>query len=110
MRSRLHTATRSDIWFFALWAFIIFVSVLDGYLVLTNRAYIGEFELNPVGQALLRMNGGDVWILLAAKAAGTVVACTVLLLLYWSSVRLGLWIAGTLAILQFCLLLFLLWG
>lgn len=110
MFSRFRAATRSDLWFFVLWAFIIFVSVFDGYLVLTNRAHIGEFELNPVGQSLLKMNGGDVWILLAAKGAGTVVACSVVLLLYWRSVRLGLWIAGTLAALQLLLLLFLLLG
>lgn len=108
MLSRFRAPTRGDLCFSALWAFIIFVSVLDGYLVLTNRAYIGEFELNPVGQSLLKLNGGDVWFLLAAKGAGTVVACTVVLLLYWRSPPVGWWIAGTLAALQLLLLLFLL--
>lgn len=110
MFSRLRAATRSDVWFFALWAFTIFVSVFDGYLVLTNRTHIGEFELNPMGRSLLRLNGGDIWLLLAAKGAGTVVACSVVLLLYWKSARLGLWIAGVLAALQLLLLLFLLLG
>jgi hypothetical protein len=99
---------QAQVAFFALWAFVIFVSVLDGYLVLTNREYIAEFEMNPVGQALLKWNGGDVWLLLGVKAAGTVLACTIVLMLYWSRPRLGLWIAGTLAILQGLLLAFLL--
>jgi hypothetical protein len=99
---------RATLAFAPLWTFIAFVSVLDGYLVLTNRHVIEFTELNPVGQALLRLNGGDVWYLLAAKAAGTTLACSLLLVLFWARPRLGLVVAGALAAFQFGLLVFLL--
>jgi hypothetical protein len=94
--------------FVALWLFIIFVSVVDGYLVLQHRDHIDE--LNPQGQALIALNGGKVWMLLAAKFLGTVVACAVLLLIHQSNRRLGTAIAAALAGLQLCLLAFLFLG
>jgi len=92
--------------FFALWLFVIFVSVVDGYLVLRNRHFLEE--MNPFGRLLIHLNDGQVWYLLAAKFAGTVVACGLLLLVYWKKRPLGIIIAAGLAVLQMCLLLFLL--
>jgi hypothetical protein len=92
--------------FFALWLFVILVSVIDGYLVLRNRHHL--FEMNPVGRFLIQMNGGQVWYLLATKFAGTVLACALLLLVYWKKQALGIIIAASLAVLQMGLLLFLL--
>ena len=91
--------------FLALSLFVIFVSVVDGYLVLRNRHFLQE--LNPVGRFLIQLNGGQVWYLLAAKFAGTVISCGLLLLVYWKKRPLGIIIAASLAMLQMCLLLFL---
>jgi hypothetical protein len=65
-------------------------------------------ELNPVGQALIALNQGDVWLLLAVKFSGTILASTVVLLLYWKSVQRGLAVAAGIACFQFFLLVYLL--
>lgn len=93
--------------FFGFWLFIIFVSVVDGYLVVRHRDDLLRSELNPVGRYLILLNGGRVWGLLGAKFAGTVVACSLLLLMYGKNTRLGITVAAALAALQLCLLLFL---
>ncbi|MGE0759609.1 MAG: hypothetical protein AB7F89_18910 [Pirellulaceae bacterium] len=104
------TATQSchlRSWLFRLlWLFIIGVSVIDGYLVVQHRNHL--VELNPQGRVLIALNGGQVWLLVAAKFLGTVLACTVLLLIHQRNGRLGTGIALVLAGLQLCLLLFLL--
>jgi hypothetical protein len=96
--------------FFALWLFVMFVSVLDGYLVFRFRHLIHWTELNPLGRWLISANGGQVWSLLGLKYAGTTLACSLLLLVYWKNARLGTLIAAALAVLQLSLLLFLLLG
>jgi hypothetical protein len=93
--------------FAGLWLFIACVSVHDGYLVALNRAVILETELNPLGRQLLLAAEGEVWGLLAAKTVGTVLACSLLLLLFWHSRRLGSVVAASLAMFQLGLLLFL---
>ena len=95
-------------WFVALWLFVIFVSVYDGYLAVRFRDELHKYELNPVGRLLIQLNGGQVWLLVAAKFAGTVLAATLVLLIYGRWPRVGLAIAGVVACLQLCLLLFLL--
>jgi hypothetical protein len=93
--------------FAALWLTVIGVSVYDGYWVLANRAWINTTERNPVGRLLLHWNAGDVWLLLAVKALGTLLAAVVLLVLYWTWPRIG-WIAcSATAVFQFGLFLFL---
>ena len=94
--------------FFALWLFAMFVSVFDGYLALRHRGTLEGDELNPVGQLLIALNGGQVWYLLAAKFTGTVIAGSLVLLIHGSRPRWGLPIAAALAGLQTGLLLFLL--
>jgi hypothetical protein len=96
--------------FVALWLFVIFVSVFDGYLVFRFRHVMHSTELNPVGRLLIAANGGQVWALLGLKYAGTILACSLLLLLYWKNARLGTFVAAALAVLQLSLLLFLLLG
>ncbi len=93
--------------FAGLWLFIAYVSVHDGYLVALNRNVILEAELNPLGLHLLRAAEGQVWGLLAVKTAGTVLACSALLLLFWRNRRIGSAVAVGLAAFQFALLLFL---
>lgn len=99
--------TRLDWCFAAAWLFVVFVSVYDGYLVLTNRHLMLSAELNPFGLFLIKLNRGRVWYLLAAKCGGTILACSVMLLLYWRKPRVGMIVAGALAALQLALLLFL---
>ena len=93
--------------FVLLWLFVIFVSVFDGYLAVRYRHELHRTELNPVGKWLIQLNDGQVWILLVAKFVGTVAAATFVLLInsYWP--RLGLAVAGAVAGLQLCLLLYL---
>jgi hypothetical protein len=92
--------------FAALWLFVIFVSVLDGYLALRDRDTLQSSELNPVGLTLIELGGG-VWLLLAGKAAGTIAAASLMLLVYGYSPRIGLATAAGVAGLQLWLLLFL---
>src|SRR5262245_54762408 len=94
--------------FAALWLFAIFVSVFDGYLVVRYRYELHRTELNPLGRLLIQLNGGQVWLLLAAKFVGTVAASTLVLLIYGQRPRVGMTIASVLATLQLGLLLFLL--
>ena len=99
---------RGSAFFIALWLFVIFVSVFDGYLALRFRHELHRTELNPVGRMLISLNGGQVWLLLAAKFAGTVAAATLVLLIYGRWPRIGLIIATIIACLQLCLLVYLL--
>ena len=94
--------------FVGLWLFVIFVSVFDGYLVVRYRDELHRTELNPIGRKLIALNGGQVWLLLAVKFAGTVAAATVALLVYARWPRIGLTVACALAALQLWLFLFLL--
>jgi hypothetical protein len=93
--------------FRALWLFIIFVSVVDGYLVYEHRSFIMTNELNPMGRTLLILNSGQIWMLLAAKFFGTVTACGILLLLERKNWRLSTAVAAAVASFQLALLLFL---
>ena len=90
-----------------LWLFVMGVSVWDGYLVLTNRVFIALDERNPIGQALITLNRGDVWLLLAAKLVGTVIACAAMLVVYWRCERRGLAVATGIACFQLGLLIYL---
>src|SRR5688572_19948483 len=83
---------RSTVLFFGVWLFVIGASVHDGFLVLANRQVMINDERNPVGRWLVERNGGDIWLLLAVKAIGTITAATLLLVLFWTVPRLA-WIA-----------------
>lgn len=93
--------------FWLLWLFTISVSIHDGFWVLANRRAMLNNERNPIGQWLLVQNGGDVWFLLTAKAAGTLIAATLLLILYWRFPALGWTAVSAVAGLQLVLLLWL---
>jgi hypothetical protein len=90
-----------------MWLFIIGVSVHDGFLVLANRNAMAEAELNPIGRWLLHCNGGDIWLLLAVKAIGTLAASSLLLWLYRLRPRLGWEACAMVCLLQLLLLIFL---
>jgi hypothetical protein len=94
--------------FLALWLFAIFVSVFDGYLALRHREVLPQEELNPMGRMLLALGDGQVWYLLGAKFAGTVVSASLVLLIHQNFPRWSLPIAAAVAGSQLSLLLFLL--
>jgi hypothetical protein len=93
--------------FALLWLFVASVSVHDGYRALWSRHVLEHLERNPLGLWLIQLGGGDVVLLLLAKAAGTVIACAVLLWIYSRKPVLGLWLCGVLALVQLTLLLYL---
>lgn len=93
--------------FAVAWLFIIFVSVVDGYLLMHTRDVIGDFEQNPVGLTLLAINGGQVWMFLMLKLFGTILAGMLLLVVYQRKPPLGIVISLAIASFQFGLLLFL---
>ena len=101
------TASRNRLLFVLLWLFIIAVSVYDGFCVLTTRSTIQSVERNPVGLWLIRKNSGDIWLLLAAKTVGTVVAATLLLRLHSIRQNLGWIVCGGVAAFQLFLLYWL---
>lgn len=94
--------------FLALWLFIIFVSVVDGYLAVRFRDELARTELNPLGRMLIRLNDGQVWLLIATKFLGTLIAATFVLLIRARWPRAGFVIIGALAAVQLWLLLYLL--
>jgi tryptophan-rich sensory protein len=96
--------------FLAAWVFIAFVSVHDGYLVLKHAGVMEDEERNPVGLYLISLAGGEVWMLLGAKAVGTVLACAAMLILFMANPRLGLAVTHGVACFQFGLLLYLFVG
>jgi hypothetical protein len=94
--------------FVSLWLTIILISAIDGFLVLRYRSQLEE--LNPQGQLLIALNGGQVWLLLAAKLCGTMLCAALLLLIRQYYPRLGIVVAAVVAGLQVLLLAFLWWG
>jgi len=96
-----------DAVFGMLWLFIAFVSVWDGYLTVACRHQLRLLELNPIGRALIELNGGGVLYLLVAKLLGTAIATAWMVLLYDRNPRRGLIIAAAVASFQLWLLMFL---
>ena len=94
-------------WFFVMWLFVIAVSVNDGYWLLANRSVMHDVEQNPVAQWLIHTSGGDIWLLLALKAAGTICVASFLLLLHPLRPRHAWTICATIAAFQLALLAYL---
>jgi hypothetical protein len=99
-----------DLVFSALWLFIAFVSVWDGYLALLYQSQLSLMELNPVGRSLIALNQGGVQYLLIAKAIGTVTAGGSLIILYERNPIQGLVVTAPIACFQLWLLMFLSFG
>lgn len=93
--------------FAALWLFMVFVSVVDGLLIIVYREDIVVLERNPVGCKILEWSGGNIVPFVLAKLACTLLVATLVLLLHWRLPRWGLPVVSALACFQFGLLLFL---
>src|SRR5580704_10711881 len=87
--------------------FVAGVSIYDGYLVIRTGSMIGDFELNPVGQYLIKCDDGDISVFLRVKAAGTLVSLAGLCVLHRHSRRLAGPVEFAIVVFQGGLLLFL---
>jgi hypothetical protein len=87
--------------------FVGAVSVYDGYLVVRTGDMIEEFEKNPVGLYLIKIDNGSPSVFLRVKAAGTILALAALSFLHRRSRRLASPIAFALVAFQTGLLIFL---
>ena len=87
--------------------FVGAVSAYDSYLVVRTGDMIEDFEKNPVGLYLIKIDNGNTSVFLRVKAAGTIVALSALSYLHRRSRRLASPIAFGLFAFQTGLLLFL---
>jgi hypothetical protein len=87
--------------------FVAAVSVHDAVLVVVNHELISEVEQNPVGKWLLDVQGGEVWLFVFLKFAGTALVCAVLVTIYQCSQRFGMITVIPLATFQMLLLSYL---
>ena len=101
---------RTALIFMACCIWIAAVSVHDAVLVVVHHELIGQFERNPLGRLLLQLHGGEVWLFVLVKLAGTAAVCTILVRLFLTRSRLAMWITGVLCCFQFLLLLYLCCG
>ncbi|MGN6135957.1 MAG: hypothetical protein ACTHOU_15825 [Aureliella sp.] len=98
---------------FAFWLcclIVAAVSVHDAALVVLNHEVISDFERNPVGKWLLDVQGGDVWLFVLVKLAGTALVCAVLITVFQYCRRYGIVSAAALASFQIGLLCYLTMG
>ena len=87
--------------------FVGAVSFYDGYLVVRTGDMIEEFEKNPVGLYLIKIDNGSPSVFLRVKAAGTILVLTALSFLHRRSERIAGPIALALFAFQTGLLIFL---
>jgi hypothetical protein len=105
---RANASSRLATWLFvSTLIFVAGVSLYDGYLVVRTGSMIRDFELNPMGQYLIRCDDGDINVFLRVKAAGTLVSLAGLCLLHRHSRRLAGPVEFALVVFQGGLLLFL---
>lgn len=93
-----------------LWLFIGLVAAYDVYLSIKYQEMLRFTEMNPVGQWLLALDGGNVAIFMGCKVVGTLLVLGILQLMYFFRRRLALFVAGILAALQGALGLYLTFG
>jgi hypothetical protein len=93
--------------FYGQWLFVIFVSVFDTLLTIQLQDQMMISELNPLGRALLYLDSGQVRCLIIVKGIGTILAASIVLVLFWRRPQWGLAVIAGLAVFQLGLLLFL---
>jgi hypothetical protein len=84
--------------------FVAAVSVHDAALVVVNHEVIADVEQNPMGQWLLDVQDGGVWLFVLLKLAGTALVCAVVVTLYQRHTQYGMVTAGGLVVFQAALL------
>ena len=98
---------RKELVFVACCVWIAVISVHDAVLVVVNHDVIEQYERNPVGRWLLERHGGEVWLFVMVKLAGTAAVCVVLVSLYRYRRALAMPVAAVLAGFQLLLLCYL---
>jgi len=86
---------------------IVLVSSIDIYWLSKNRDLIHEYELNPIGQYLLRLDNGDVSLFILCKTLGTYIVIASLYILFHYRKRYAIVSISILAIIQIILLFYL---
>lgn len=89
------------------WVFIGAVSCFDAYLIVKFKDTLPMMELNPLGSLLLELDGGEPSLFVAAKFLGTMLVLGILFALRQKNRRMAGITAGSIAVFQFCLLMFL---
>jgi hypothetical protein len=99
--------TAVGFWLPCLWVFIGLVSAVDTYLSAKFPDFLKALEVNPLGRALIEMDGGDPALLLGAKFFTNLLVISVLILSHrWYS-RLCWVMTMALSLVQLWLLGFL---
>lgn len=102
--------TAVGFWLPCLWVFIGLVSAVDTYLSAKFPDFLKALEVNPLGRALIEMDGGDPALLLGAKFFTNLLVISVLILSHrWYS-RLCWVMTIALSLVQLWLLGFLLFA
>lgn len=83
------------------------VSVHDATLVILHEEVIADFERNPIGRVLLELQGGQVWLFVVVKLAGTAIVCATLIMLYEYHRRIALASAVGVTVFQLTLFVYL---
>ena len=107
---RLATSIKSEVIrnrFLACLTFIVCVSIYDSYLVVLYRDSILDDERNPICKLLIRQDPYQLSWFLLGKALGNVVVVGTLIALKRFGYRANMTIATSIALFQFCLLLYL---
>ncbi|MCA9059640.1 MAG: hypothetical protein KDA85_14130 [Planctomycetaceae bacterium] len=73
---------RKQLWFPICLLTIVAISLYDTWLLIKFQDFMVQTELNPVGQWLLRLNAGDIWVFVHVKLAGTFAVLTTLVALW----------------------------
>lgn len=100
-------SSRTTALFVICCAWIVAVSTHDAILVVMYQDMIEQLELNPLGRKLIQCAGGDVWLFIWLKCAGTATVAAMLVMLYRHYARIGMAVAVALASLQLLLLCYL---
>ena len=98
---------RTALIFVACCVWIAAISVHDAVLVVIHHEVIDQYEQNPLGRWLIQWHGGDVWLFVLVKFAGTALVCAVLVRLYQHRSSVAVTVAATIAGFQLLLLLYL---
>ena len=61
------------------------------------REWLGDLEANPLARLLLRLDGWEPSLLIAAKSFGSIVVLGILLALHLQNRRMGLVVTGAVA-------------
>ena len=73
---------KSGVIFAFLWFFILFVQILDMYLLVSNKDVMLDMEENPICLWLIKLNGGGLNYVVPVKFGGVVLGMTSLVLIY----------------------------